>query len=267
MVVLKFYQTTKNPMNKKILLVIPCYTWEIHDEVRKAIDKLIVPDWYELEEKVLIRTMVHVARNFAIKLALNGWFDYLLFCDDDNAPEPDALKLLLDADKDIIGWIIRWRQFPHKLCIFDQEPDADGFRHYIQFQRMPIVDNDVFEIANTWTGFILYKRAVLEKLREEYDHNPFEFKVAHYVQFINWSLVELEKAFPKFLPIFKYQKDGSIKIFHMPISEDLLFHERAKYYGFHIYAHKKVCLKHYDTTGEFYSVEDEDDVDDCNDDL
>ena len=110
-------------------------------------------------------------------------------------------------------------------------------------------------------------RAVLEKLWEEYDHNPFEFKVAHYVQFINWSLVELEKAFPRFLPIFKYQKDGSIKIFHMPISEDLLFHERAKYYGFHIYAHKKVCLKHYDVDWTFYSVEDEDDVDDCNDDL
>lgn len=264
--VLKFYQTTKK-MNKKILLVIPCYTGEIHDEVRKAIDNLVIPDWYELEEKVLIRTMVHVARNYAVKLALDWWFDYLLFCDDDNAPEKDALKLLLEADKDIIGWIIRWRSVPHKLCIFDREPDKDGFRKYVQFQRMPIVPDDVFEIANTWTGFILYKRAVLEKMREFYDKHPFEFKVAHYVQFINWSRCELEKAFPKFLPIFKYEKDGSIKIIHSPVSEDILFHERAKYQWFKIFAHRKVCLKHYDTNGDIYSVEDEDDVDDCNDGL
>lgn len=254
-------------MNKKILLVIPCYTWEIHDEVRKAIDNLIIPEWYELEEKVLIRTMVHVARNYAIKIALNEWFDYLLFCDDDNAPEKDALKLLLEADKDIVGGIIRWRQFPHKLCIFDREPDKDWFRKYVQFQRMPIVPDDVFEIANTWTWFILYKRAVLEKMREEYNHNPFEFKVAHYVQFINGSWCELEKAFPRFMPIFKYEKDGSIKIVHAPVSEDILFHERAKYQGFHIFAHRKVCLKHYDTNGDFYSVEDEPDDDDCNDGL
>lgn len=266
MVVLKFYQTTKK-MNKKILLVIPSYSGEINDHVRKWLDEMIVPEWYELEEKVIIRTMIHVARNFAVKLTLDGWFDYLLFCDDDNAPEKDALQLLLEADKDIIGWLIRWRQFPHKLCIFDQEPDKDGFRSYIQFQRMPIVPDDVFEVANTWTGFILYKRAVLEKLREEYNHNPFEFKVAHYVQFINGSRVELEKAFPRFMPIFKYQADGSIKIVHAPVSEDILFHERARYYGFHIYAHKQVRLKHYDTNGDFYSVEDEDDVDDCNDGL
>ena len=51
--------------------------------------------------------MVHVARNFAVKIALKENFDYLLFCDDDNAPEKDALKLLLEADKDIIGGLIR----------------------------------------------------------------------------------------------------------------------------------------------------------------
>ena len=257
----------KKIMNKKILLAIPCYNGEIHDEVRKAIDNLIIPEWFEIEEKVIVRTMIHTARNFAVKTALKGNFDYLLFCDDDNAPEPDALKLMLEADKDIIWGLIRWRQFPHKLCIFDQEPDEHWFREYIQFQRMPIVDSEVFEIANTWTGFILYKRAVLEKLWEEYNHYPFEFKCAHYVQFINGSRVELEKAFPKFLPIFKYQADGSIKIIHMPISEDLLFHERCRYHGFKIFAHKNVRLKHYDTDWTFYSVEDEENVDDSNDSL
>ena len=69
------------------------------------------------------------------------------------------------------------------------------------------------------------------------------------------------------MPIFKYQQDGSIKIVHMPVSEDILFHERARYFGFHIFAHRKVCLKHYDTNGDFYSVEDEENVDDCNDSL
>ena len=58
-------------MNKKILLAVPCYNGEIHDEVRKALDELIVPEGYEVEEKVIVRTMIHTARNFAVKLALN----------------------------------------------------------------------------------------------------------------------------------------------------------------------------------------------------
>ena len=258
---------TKNPMNKKILLAIPCYNWEINDNVRKALDEMIVPEWYEVEEKVIVRTMIHTARNFAVQTALLRDFDYLLFCDDDNAPEKDALKLLLEADKDIIGGLIRWRQFPHKLCIFDQQPDKHGFREYVQMQRVPIVPDDVFEVANIGTWFVLYKREVLETLWEEYNHYPFEFKVAHYIPLITWSRVELEKAYPKFLPIFRYEEDNSIKIIHFPISEDLLFHERCRYHGFKIYAHMKVCLKHYDVDWTFYSVNDEENVDDCNDDL
>lgn len=252
-------------MNKKILLAIPCYNWEINDHVRKALDEMIVPEGYEVEEKVIIRTMIHTARNFAVKTALQENFDYLLFCDDDNAPEKDALKLLLESDKDIIGWLIRWRQFPHTLCIFDQEPDEHWFRNYTKFQRVPIVPSEVFEVANIGTWFVLYKRAVLEKMREEYNQYPFEFKVAHYVQFINGSWCELEKAFPKFMPIFKYQKDGSIKIIHMPVSEDILFHERCRYQWFRIFAHLNVRLKHYDTDWTFYSVEDEENADSSND--
>lgn len=263
----RFYPMIKNKMNKKILLAIPCYSWEINDNVRKAIDKLIIPEGYEMDEKVIVRTMIHTARNFAVKLALNWWYDYLLFCDDDNAPEEDALKLLLEADKDIIWGLIRWRQFPHKLCIFDQEPDKDGFRKYIQFQRIPIVKDDVFEIANTWTWFILYKRHVIERIWNEYCNYPFEFKVSHYIPLITWSRVEIEKAYPKFLPLFRYEDDNTIKIVHYPISEDLLFHERCRYYWFKIFAHRKVCLKHYDVDWTFYSVEEEKDDLDCNDDL
>lgn len=241
-------------MNKKILLVIPSYTWEIHDEVRKAIDNLIVPEGYELEEKVIIRTMIHVARNYSLKLTIEGGFDYLLFCDDDNAPQKDALKLLLEADKEIIGWIIRGRSFPHTLCFFDQEPDTDWFRKYIKFQEVPEVPSDVFEVANTWTWFILYKREVVERIYNEYNKAPFEFKVQHYVSLINGSIVELEKAFPKFMPIFKYEEDWSIKIFKQPVSEDILFHERCRYFWFHIFIHNKVRLAHYDTNWEVYIV-------------
>ena len=241
-------------MNKKILLVIPCYTWEIHDEVRKAIDNLIIPEGFEVEEKVLVRTMIHTARNYACKLTLEGNFDYLLFCDDDNAPEQDALEKLLKADKDIIWGIIRWRSFPHTLCIFDQEPDEDGFRKYIKFHQMPIVPEEVFEVANTWTWFILYKRHVIERIRQEYNQMPFEFKVQHYVQLINGSRMELEKAFPKFMPIMKQTEDGRIKIVKQPVSEDILFHERCRYYWFKIFAHEKVKLKHYDQNWEIYSV-------------
>lgn len=253
-------------MNKKILLVIPSYSGEINDHVRKGIDEMIIPSGYEITEKVIIRTMIHTARNYAVKLALQENYDYLLFCDDDNAPKKDALKLLLEADKGIIWGIIRGRSFPNTLCVFDCEIDSDGFRKYVPLTDLPENIEDVFEVANTWTWFILYKREVLEKIRKEYNNFPFEFKVCSYIQLINGSRVELEKAFPKFMPIYKYEKDGSLKIVKMPISEDLLFHERAKYQWFKIYAHAKVTLDHYDTNWNVYIVNRED-VDGCNDGL
>lgn len=53
---------------------------------------------------VIERKIIHVARNEAIKMTLQGKYDYLLFCDDDNAPiHDDALKLLIEADKDVVS--------------------------------------------------------------------------------------------------------------------------------------------------------------------
>ena len=54
--------------------------------------------------EVITRRLIHAARNMAVEMTLNGNYDYLLMCDDDNAPVNDnALELLLNANVDIVS--------------------------------------------------------------------------------------------------------------------------------------------------------------------
>lgn len=237
---------------KNILLVVPCYSWTIRPEVEKAIDGLIVPEWYRMEQEIIKRKLIHVARNEAIKMTLVWWYDYLLFCDDDNAPKEDALKLLLEADKDVIGWIIKKRNWSGDLAIYDMKDDEDGFRDYVSFKEIPEVIGDVFQVKNIWTGFVLYKRRVLEQVYSKYDYCPFENKLCHYVPTIMWDRVELDRFI--WSPLIRTENDGTLKVMRQMLSEDLLFHERIQKWRVPIYAHKKVTLDHYCEDWTFYSV-------------
>ena len=64
------------------------------------------------------RMSVDTARNEAAKLALNLEADYLMFIDDDVMIPPGCLKVLLDADKDIIAGLVIIRGFPFNVMAF-----------------------------------------------------------------------------------------------------------------------------------------------------
>ena len=237
---------------KNILCVVPSFTWKVHEKVQEALKNLIVPEWFEMDCVVIERKIIHVARNEAIKMTLQWKYDYLLFCDDDNAPlNNDALKLLIEADKDVISWIIRKRNSTW-LAIFDAKYDERGFREYVSFEQIPETENDVFEVANCWTGFVLYKREVLEKVYVKYDCCPFENKLCHYIPTVTNERVELERFI--WSPLIKLDDDGKIQIIKIMNSEDILFHERIRLWWRQIFAHKKVILDHYWTNGEIYKV-------------
>lgn len=233
---------TKNSM-KKILLAIPSFTWHVDFRVHDAIEALIIPEWFELVKEVIDRKLIHVARNIAIKHAIIGKYDYLLFCDDDNAPKSDALKLLIEADKAIIGWIIRKRNGSNDLAIYEQVYDkANDFRDFKEYKDVPEGD-DVFDVANIGTGFMLYKIEVLEKIYIAYDYMPFENKLCHFIPTITGEWVELDRFFDN--PLIKLDPEWRLKVMRVPLSEDILFHYRARMGGFKLYAHKGVCLEHY----------------------
>lgn len=153
----------------------------------------------------------------AIEMAINGSYDYLLMCDDDNAPvDHNALQLLLDANVDIISWIIRKRKYPHKLAVFDIKRNTEeGFYDLNEWETLPKeADNHLHPVGNVWTGFILYSTKFLKEIYKKYDKVPFESKISHW-----------------------------------------LFHYRAKFMGYKIYVHDQVLLDHWDSeSGQVFSV-------------
>lgn len=238
--------------NKRILLVIPSFTGNIDFRVHDALEALIVPEWYELEKKIISRKLIHVARNEAVKDCIVWKFDYLLFCDDDNAPKPDALKLLIEADKAIVGGIIRKRNWTGLLAIYEKVPDGNGFRDYKEIKDIPEWIEDVFEVGNIGTGFTLYKAELLKKIYVAYDYCPFENKLCHFVPTITGERVELERFL--WNPLIKLNKDWTLRVMRQLLSEDLLFHERCFLWGFKIHAHKNVTLEHYSEDWQIFIV-------------
>lgn len=64
------------------------------------------------------RTAIDNARNSAAHYAMELECDYLLFLDDDVQIPENALKLLIDADKDIIAGLVMIRGYPFHVMAF-----------------------------------------------------------------------------------------------------------------------------------------------------
>lgn len=64
------------------------------------------------------RMAIDNARNQAAKYALELECDYLLFLDDDVQVPPESLKMLLEADKDIIAGLVMIRGYPFHVMAF-----------------------------------------------------------------------------------------------------------------------------------------------------
>ena len=135
---------------KKILITAPLrQDPRYFDEYRESVDKLIVPDGYEVETFYVVNNCdeiiphlrksdqwivcdnpndyaktagdhiwsndniqrVALFRNITIEFALNAGFDYWWSVDTDLVLHPMTLKALLDADKDIVSEIF-WSKDP-----------------------------------------------------------------------------------------------------------------------------------------------------------
>lgn len=202
---------------KRVLIVIPSYSGKVWHRVEEMVYWWTTSDKFLCNVEVITRRLIHTARNMAIEMAINGSYDYLLMCDDDNAPvDHNALQLLLDANVDIISWIIRKRKYPHKLAVFDIKRNTEeGFYDLNEWETLPKeADNHLHPVGNVWTGFILYSTKFLKEIYKKYDKVPFESKISHW-----------------------------------------LFHYRAKFMGYKIYVHDQVLLDHWDSeSGQVFSV-------------
>lgn len=117
---------------------------------------------------VMGKSVVHVARNHAVAMAMYGPpdgrppADYFFLMDDDMVGRPEYLHRLLSHKKDIVSGISTLKKFPPVPNIRFWHKDIERFKD-------PLIWNwnaDAMEIDAVGAAFLLVKREVLEKMGE-----------------------------------------------------------------------------------------------------
>lgn len=162
----------------KILIAMPSYNGQVPSITVQNLLQLHKP--CECAFVIIDRQRIDKCRNFFVKQALEGGFDYLFMIDDDNPIPPDTLEKLLEDDKDIITVPILSRNpledGTHPLCAFykeDRKIKKKTMPYYTPIKEFK-EEGDLHQIDAAGTGCILIKRKVLESMAKEYEY-PFEF--------------------------------------------------------------------------------------------
>jgi len=212
----------------KILVWIPSWDWRLVPELNTFIENIKI-DWCIVNKVLSKRTLVNRARNVMILKAIQEWYDYILFLDDDNIPEnPNTVKELLDMDVDIATWIYLTRIWDRKFILYDKVSDQEW--RYKQIEKIDRNRWQIFEVWATWWGCVLIKIAVFKKLMEKYSYHQFEDKITHFYEWV-------EYVFDK--PLLDISKVTRCKMWW-----DVTFCDRATTEWFKIYANTNCPLLH-----------------------
>jgi hypothetical protein len=103
-------------------------------------------------------------RNKIVQAARDAGCTDILFVDDDMMMRPEALKQLLEHDKDIVTGLYLQRAHPHRPLIFDEVGDnGEALYSYLEGDEPRLK-----EIKNAGMGFVLIKMSVFDKLEKPY---------------------------------------------------------------------------------------------------
>jgi len=152
-------------------------------------------------------------RNRLVERARELECTHILFLDSDTIPPPGALGKLLQAKKDIIGGVYRFRVPPYRVLAF----------WYAVNRYLPLSDlfeNKIMPVEAVGMGCTLINMSVFEKLERPYFYNG-------YVDFNS-----------------PYAKDDSAFDGKRYIGEDVYFCEKAAMAGFEIFLHTGVQSDH-----------------------
>jgi glycosyltransferase involved in cell wall biosynthesis len=108
--------------------------------------------------KLSSSAMVHRARNIALtRVRPNA--DYVLFCDDDMAPYPEALVQLLNHERPAVSGLCTSREVPPKIAAAEYNEETD------RFGRLEAVKPDKLLTGNLVAGaaFLLVQRTLLDE--------------------------------------------------------------------------------------------------------
>jgi hypothetical protein len=149
------------------------------------------------------------------KMMSNTAATHFMFIDADIRFQPEAIFMMLAADKDVIGGL-----YPKK---------ALPIQYVINVQPGTQIINDIFPVDTMGTGFMMFKRHVYEKLCVAHPESKYVDDVG------------LGKQYePTMYAIFDCEIDEKGHY----LSEDWTFCRRWARLGGEIYAHAKVLLNH-----------------------
>jgi len=199
---------------------IPCYGGQITEPCFTSFLRFILMasrsglQW-SLDTMVNESLVTRARNNLMAKMMTNTAATHFMFIDADIRFQPEAIFMMLAADKDVIGGL-----YPKK---------ALPVQYVINVKPGTVIQNDIFPVDTMGTGFMMFKRHVYEKLC-----------VAHpeckYVDDVG-----LGKQYePTMFSIFDTEIDEKGHY----LSEDWTFCRRWARLGGEIYAHAKVLLNH-----------------------
>lgn len=190
----------------RVFIAIPSADGFIHHEL---LIRLL--EWsHDTQIQLKIKVYPHLfpldnARNVAVKEFLEEYYDYLLFIDNDIIPPTNSLRVLLEADKEIIAPLCFTTKRDDKGLLF---PLPVAHKYDENHEYRPYYGQGIEETDVVTGGMFLVKREVYEKLER-----PF---------------------------YFTYHKNGLVEY-----SEDFVFSQQCQKLGYKLYTHFGLLCKHY----------------------
>ena len=199
---------------------IPCYGGQITEPCFTSFLRFILMasksglQW-SLDTMVNESLVTRARNNLMAKMMTNAAATHFMFIDADIRFQPEAIFMMLAADKDVIGGLYPKKALPISYVI-NVKPGTQ-------------IINDIFPVDTMGTGFMMFKRHVYEKLCAAHPECKYVDDVG------------LGKQYePTMFSIFDTEIDEKGHY----LSEDWTFCRRWARIGGEIYAHAKVLLNH-----------------------
>lgn len=177
----------------KLFVATPMYGGQCHGLYAKAaldLQTLCMRHGVDIRFSFLFNeSLITRARNYLVDEFLRSGFTHLLFIDSDILFNPEDVLALLALDKDIVGgpypkksinWNNVWRGAKRLLTddSFDEEKfspgELEGLTGDYVFNPVPGTTQfkvtEPLEVMEIGTGFMMVKREVFDKFKEEYPH-------------------------------------------------------------------------------------------------
>jgi len=199
---------------------IPCYGGMVSEPTMTSLLRFILLaqqaglNW-SLDTMVNESLVTRARNNLMAKMMTNTQATHFMFIDADIRFQPESILQMMAYEKDVIGGLYPKKALPVNYVI-NLKPETK-------------IQGDIFTVDTMGTGFLMFKRAVYEKLIAAHPETKYVDDVG------------LGKQFePMMYSIFDCKIDERGHY----LSEDWLFCRRWQELGGEIWAHSKVLLNH-----------------------